>query len=130
MLVRFFIFLLFSFYLCGFSPDASAMDQSLDTGNTAWVLTSTALVLFMTLPGVALFYAGLVQSKNVLSVMMQCFAIACVVSLVWFIFGYTLKSTDFKRERSSLSGPNGNNMPLPCFRCLPITAISILRANL
>jgi Amt family ammonium transporter len=59
-------------------------------GNTAWILTSTALVLFMTLPGLALFYAGLVQSKNVLSVMMHCFAIACLVSVLWLVAGYSL----------------------------------------
>ncbi len=58
--------------------------------NTAWILTSTALVLFMTLPGLALFYAGLVRTKNVLSVMMQCFAIACIASLLWFGIGYSL----------------------------------------
>lgn len=58
--------------------------------NTAWVLTATALVLFMTLPGLALFYAGLVRTKNVLSVMMQCFAIACLASLLWFAAGYSL----------------------------------------
>lgn len=58
--------------------------------NTAWVLTATALVLFMTLPGLALFYAGLVRTKNVLSVMMQCFAIACIASLLWFAIGYSL----------------------------------------
>ena len=57
--------------------------SNLNDGNTAWVLTSTALVLFMTLPGLALFYAGLVQSKNVLSVMMHCFSIACLVSVLW-----------------------------------------------
>ena len=61
-----------------------------DSGNTAWILTSTALVLFMTLPGLSLFYAGLVRSKNVLSVLMQCFAIGCVASLCWFVFGYSL----------------------------------------
>ena len=53
-------------------------------------MTSTALVLFMTLPGLSLFYAGLVRSKNVLSVLMQCFAIACVASFVWFVAGYSL----------------------------------------
>ena len=53
----------------------------LNQANTAWVLTSTALVLFMTIPGLSLFYAGLVRSKNVLSVLMQCFAITCLVSL-------------------------------------------------
>lgn len=64
--------------------------DALDTGNSAWVLTSTALVLFMTLPGLALFYGGLVRSKNVLSVMMQCFAIACLVTLLWLVVGYSL----------------------------------------
>ena len=59
-------------------PEA-AFAEGLSEGNTAWILTSTALVLFMTLPGLALFYAGLVQSKNVLSVLMHCFAIACLV---------------------------------------------------
>jgi Amt family ammonium transporter len=59
-------------------------------GDTAWILTSTALVLFMTLPGLALFYAGLVSSKNVVSVLMQHFAVACVVSIIWVVFGYSL----------------------------------------
>ena len=63
---------------------------SADTGDTAWILTSTALVLFMTLPGLSFFYAGLVRSKNVLSVLMQCFAIACGASLIWLIAGYSL----------------------------------------
>ncbi len=57
-------------------------------GNTAWVLTSTALVLFMTLPGLSLFYGGLVRSRNVLSILMQCFAITCLVSLLWFAYAY------------------------------------------
>lgn len=64
--------------------------QELDSGNTAWILTSTALVLFMTLPGLSLFYGGLVRRKNVLSVLMQCFAIACVVSLLWIFGVYSL----------------------------------------
>ncbi|WP_034434107.1 ammonium transporter [Candidatus Contendibacter odensensis] len=59
-------------------------------GNTAWVLTSTALVLFMTLPGLSLFYGGLVRSRNVLSILMQCFAITCLVSLLWFAYAYSL----------------------------------------
>ena len=71
-----------------FSISASA--EGLDTGDTAWMLTSTALVLFMTLPGLALFYAGLVRSKNVVSVLMQCFAIACIASIVWVVYGYSL----------------------------------------
>lgn len=64
--------------------------QELSGANTAWILTSTALVLFMTLPGLALFYGGLVQAKNVLSVLMQCFAIACLASLLWFAVVYSL----------------------------------------
>ena len=55
----------------------------IDTGNTAWLLTATALVLFMTLPGLALFYAGLVRAPNVLSVLMHCFSIACLMSVLW-----------------------------------------------
>ena len=59
-------------------------------GNTAWILTSTALVLFMTLPGLALFYGGLVRSQNVLSVLMHCFAIACLASVMWLVGVYSL----------------------------------------
>jgi len=62
--------------------------------DTAWVLTSTALVLFMTLPGLALFYSGLVRAKNVLSVLMQCFAIACTVSIIWMVIAYGLAFGD------------------------------------
>ena len=65
-----------------------------DTGDTAWIIAATALVLFMTLPGLALFYAGLVRAKNVLSILMQCFAITGVVSLVWLAFGYSLVFSD------------------------------------
>lgn len=65
-----------------------------DTGDTAWMLTSTALVLFMTLPGLALFYGGLVQGKNVLSVLMQCLVLACLMSLVWVAVGYSIAFGD------------------------------------
>jgi Amt family ammonium transporter len=61
-----------------------------DTGDTAWMLTSTVLVLLMTIPGLSLFYAGMVRSKNVLSVMMQCFAITCVMTVLWSLYGYSL----------------------------------------
>ncbi len=67
-----------------------AQANEIDTGDTAWMLTSSALVLFMLLPGLSLFYAGLVRSKNVLSVLMQCFSIACAMSLLWFAVGYSL----------------------------------------
>ena len=62
----------------------------IDAGNTAWLITATALVLFMTLPGLALFYGGLVRAENLLSVLMQCFAIACLVSVAWLACGYSL----------------------------------------
>ena len=71
-----------------------AQDAELSGANTAWILTSTALVLFMTLPGLALFYAGLVRVKNSLSVLMQCFAIACLMSIVWMVAGYGLAFGD------------------------------------
>ena len=64
--------------------------DDLNAANTSWILTSTALVLFMTIPGLSLFYGGLVRSKNVLSVLMQCFAITCLASIIWFAFGYSL----------------------------------------
>src|SRR5262245_51938461 len=62
----------------------------IDAGNTAWLITATALVLFMTLPGLALFYGGLVRADNILSVLMQCFAITCLVSVLWLLFAYSL----------------------------------------
>jgi ammonium transporter, Amt family len=68
----------------------SVYAEGIDGANTSWILTSTALVLFMTLPGLALFYGGLVRSKNILSVLMQCFAIAGIASIVWLILGYSL----------------------------------------
>lgn len=76
------------------SPFALAQDNGVNGANTAWILTSTALVLFMTLPGLALFYAGLVRTKNVLSVLMQCFAIACLMSIAWMVFAYGLAFGD------------------------------------
>jgi Amt family ammonium transporter len=72
------------------SLPAMAAEASLDSGNAAWILTSTALVLFMTLPGLAMFYGGLVRSKNVLSILMQCFSIAGISSILWFAIGYSL----------------------------------------
>ncbi len=66
----------------------------MDSGNTAWILTSTALVLFMTMPGLALFYGGLVRSQNILSVLMQCFAIACLASFAWLFMAYSIAFSD------------------------------------
>ena len=76
-----------TFLISFFSYPAMA---EVNSGDTAWILTSTALVLFMTLPGLALFYCGLVNSKNVVSVLMQHFALACVVSIIWVTIGYSL----------------------------------------
>lgn len=76
-----------------FTPTA-AHAQALDSGDTAWILTASALVLLMTLPGLALFYAGLVRSINVLSVMMQCAAVACVSSVLWVAVGYSIAFGD------------------------------------
>ena len=63
---------------------------TLDTGDTAWMITATVLVLFMTIPGLSLFYAGMVRSKNVLSVMMQCFAITALMTILWVVYGYSI----------------------------------------
>ena len=72
----------------------AARADSLDTGDTAWMLTATALVLLMTLPGVALFYGGLVRARNVLSVMMQCLAVAALATVLWTVYGYSLAFGD------------------------------------
>ena len=69
---------------------APAPAPTANPGDTAWMLTSTALVLMMTIPGLALFYAGMVRSKNVLSVMMQCFAVTSLVTIIWMVYGYSL----------------------------------------
>ena len=76
--------------LLGAEPEAVAPKPTLDSGNTAWLITAGALVLFMTLPGLALFYGGLVRVKNVLSVLMQCFGIASVITVLWVVYGYSL----------------------------------------
>jgi Amt family ammonium transporter len=71
-------------------PGVAAAQDGLNSGNTAWMLTATALVLFMTIPGLSLFYAGMVRAKNALSVMMQCFAITCLVTILWTLYLYSL----------------------------------------
>ena len=70
--------------------EETTADQAVGAANTSWIMTATALVLFMTLPGLALFYGGLVHKKNVLSVLMHCFAMACILSVVWLVAGYSL----------------------------------------
>ena len=109
----------------------------LNPSNTAWIITATALVLFMTLPGLSLFYGGLVRSKNVLSILMQCFAIACMASLIWFVIGYSLSFGegnlwigDFSNllftgmEKGTLSG----DIPEPLFAVFQMTFVIITPA--
>src|SRR5689334_1808196 len=80
--------------LVGISPalaeEAAAAASPINAGDTAWMLTSTALVLMMTIPGVALFYGGMVRKKNVLATMMQSFAITCLVTVLWMVIAYSL----------------------------------------
>jgi Amt family ammonium transporter len=94
---------------------ARAQDAS-QGADTAWILTATALVLFMTLPGLALFYGGLVRSKNVLSVLLQCFAIAGVASILWFVAGYSLAFADGNAFVGGLSAATCPNRHSRCFR--------------
>ncbi len=84
------IFLFIGLYMALFMPLPAMAQAQLNGANTGWILTSTALVLLMTLPGLALFYGGLVRKKNVLSILMQCFAIAAISSILWLILGYSL----------------------------------------
>ena len=91
-------------------PDLAVADQ-LNQANTAWVLTSTALVLFMTIPGLSLFYAGLVRSKNVLSVLMQCFAITCLVSMLWLAGVYSFIFTDGGQWQKLIGGASQAFLP-------------------
>lgn len=86
------------------APGIALAQDTLDTGDTAWLLTSTALVLFMTIPGLSLFYAGLVRSKNVLSVLMQCFSITCLISILWLVYGYSLAFSDGGSLNSVIGG--------------------------
>ena len=76
------------------APAAAEAIAKIDTGDTAWMLTSTALVLMMTVPGLALFYAGMVRKKNVLATLMQSFAICCLITVVWMVAGYSLTFTN------------------------------------
>jgi len=87
---------------------AGASAEEISAADTAWILTSTALVLFMTIPGLSLFYAGLVRVKNVLSVLMQCFALTCLMSVMWFAVGYTIAFGSEGVEQGKYIGDFGN----------------------
>jgi Amt family ammonium transporter len=86
------------------APAAEAAKPAIDSGDTAWMMASTALVLMMTIPGLALFYGGMVRKKNVLSIVMQCFAITCIVTVVWMVLGYSLAFTDGGAMQTYLGG--------------------------
>ena len=85
-------------------PGVALAQTEVSGGDTAWIMTSTALVLFMSLPGLALFYGGLVRAKNVLSVLVQCFAIVCVVSVLWLVCGYSLAFAESLLPTAKLRG--------------------------
>ena len=89
---------------------APALAGEISAADTSWLLTATALVLFMTLPGLSLFYGGLVRVRNVLSVLMQCFALAALMSVVWFVAGYTLAFGSSGVEQGAWIGDLGNFM--------------------
>jgi len=116
------------------APAAEPVAKKLDTGNTAWMLTSTALVLFMTIPGLALFYGGMVRKKNVLATLMQSFAITCLVTIIWMVAGYSLAFRDGGPFLGGLdrlflngmgvgdfSGTDGQNIPESVFMVFQMT---------
>ncbi len=111
-------------------PGYALAGDTLSEGNTAWILTSTALVLFMTIPGLSLFYGGLVRVKNVLSVLLQCFAITCLVSVLWLVIGYSLafsQGNDFVGGLSNvmfanvLEGSMSGDIPESVFAMFQLT---------
>jgi Amt family ammonium transporter len=89
---------------------AFAQEPTIDTGSTAWMITATALVLLMTIPGLALFYGGMVRKMNVLAIVMQSFAICCLVSILWMVIGYSLAFTEGNRFFGSFSNLLVRNM--------------------
>ena len=103
------------------AQDAPAAAPKLDTGDTAWMLTSTALVLMMTIPGLALFYGGLVRKKNVLATLMQSFAICCLVTVLWFLVGYSLAFTDGGGMQAYLGG-----LTKAFFRGVTVDSLAVL----
>jgi ammonia channel protein AmtB len=105
-----------------FAQNAVAALPKADSGDSAWILTASALVLMMTLPGLALFYGGLVRAKNFLSVLVQCGAVAALASVIWIVIGYSLAFSVNCWSDSTLSGSNpvnnaSNSDCMPdCFR--------------
>jgi len=85
------------------TPTLAMAEDTINGADTAWILTATALVLFMTIPGLSLFYAGLTRSKNVLSILMQCFSLTCLMSILWYIAGYSLAFSEGNQWIGGLS---------------------------
>ncbi|MDR2165744.1 MAG: ammonium transporter [Zoogloeaceae bacterium] len=98
-LKKYFIPILSIFLLCVFSPAALAAEEALDTGTTAWMMTAAVLVIMMCLPGLAMFYAGMVNAKNTLSVFSQFFATAGVIAVLWVVFGYSVATDTTGMEK-------------------------------
>jgi Amt family ammonium transporter len=86
------------------TPPAAPPAPKLDTGDTAWMLTSTALVLMMTIPGLAMFYGGMVRKKNLLATAMQSFAVTCLVTVLWMVLGYSLAFTEGATMNAVIGG--------------------------
>ncbi len=87
------LMLISGFLALGSSALAQETEAVISSGDTAWMITASVLVLFMTLPGLALFYGGLVRAKNILSILVQCFALACIMTILWIAYGYSLASS-------------------------------------
>lgn len=88
------------------------MQGTIDPGDTAWMISASCLVLFMTIPGLAVYYAGMVQSKNVLAVVMQTFTITCVITFLWLAFGYSLAFTPTGYQYLSNDSSNISSEPI------------------
>lgn len=97
------------------SNSTNMLNCDVNAGDTAWYLTSTALVLFMTMPGLAIFYAGMVSSKNVLAVCMQSFSIMCLITILWMAFGYSLTFSPTYYHGGTTNNPNYQNNNYPVY---------------
>ena len=128
-MLRIFAPLLAYFALIGIASAQEAVPTPPDSGDTAWMLTSTVLVLLMTLPGLALFYGGLVRAKNVLSILVQCFVMAALMSVIWVVYAVLT----FIGWQNRTSGYLPINVWMVIFwglvilACLPITIISAVK---
>ena len=92
--------------------DTALAAEALNSGDTAWMLTSSLLVLLMTVPGVALFYGGMVRKKNVLATIMQSFAVCCMATIIWMVIGYTLHFLYAQKYRKIKSRPRAKQILL------------------